>query len=62
MSFTAYFQADGEYRYTIATAKMKHTAEFAAENFIRRMSHPSVGIWWVWVDETEDPDDVAKRG
>lgn len=61
MSFTAYFQANEELRYTIGTAKMRHTAEFACENLIKRMTHPEVGIWWVWVEETDDPDEAAKR-
>ncbi len=52
--FTAYFQADEEHRFTIATCRMKHTAEFEIEKFIARMSNPEVGLWWCWVEPTEE--------
>jgi hypothetical protein len=54
MSWTAFFQADGEHRYTIAVRRLKHTAEFEAEKFKDRMTNPEVGVWWVWVEETDE--------
>lgn len=54
MSWTAYFQANGEHRHTIAVRRFKHTAEFNAEEFVARMTNPEVGLWWVWVEETEE--------
>jgi hypothetical protein len=48
--WTAYFQADGEHRHTIATCRFKHTADYEAEKFKQRMTNP-VGVWWVWVEE-----------
>ena len=50
MSWTAYFQADGEHRHTIAVRRFKHTAVFEAEKFIQRMTNPKSGLWWVWVE------------
>jgi len=48
--WVAYFQADGEHRYTIAECRLKHTAVFEAEKFVARMTNPEVGVWWVWVE------------
>lgn len=53
MSHAAYFQADGEMRYTIAVTKFRHTAEFERDEFIKRMTHPEVGVWWTWIEETD---------
>lgn len=49
--WAAFFQADGEHRHTITTCRYQHTAEYEAEKFISRMTNP-VGVWWVWVEET----------
>ena len=50
--WVAYFQADGEQRYTIETSKFKGAVEQAEKDFVARMSHPEVGKWWTWVEET----------
>jgi len=52
--WAAYYQADGEMRHTIAVCKIKHTAEYEAELFIGRMTHPEVGTWWVYVEEVDE--------
>ena len=52
MIWTAYFQENGSMRHTIASRKFKHSAEFDAEEFKKRMTHPEVGLWWIWVEET----------
>jgi hypothetical protein len=49
--WTAFFQADGELRHTIKTTKYEHTAQFEADEFVKRMSNPEVGLWWVWLEE-----------
>lgn len=56
MSWTAFFQADGELRHTIAVAKFEHTVQHKLDEFVNRMSHPEVGLWWVWTEETGDDD------
>ena len=48
----AYFQTDGEMRHEIARTKYEHTAQFEADEFVKRMSNPEVGLYWVWVEET----------
>ena len=58
--WSAYFQADGEHRYTIAVCRFKHTAEFEAEKFTARMTNPEVGVWWVWV-EGDSHEDITSR-
>ena len=60
MSWTAYFQVDGELRWTIATRKFQHTAEHERDLFVKRMTHPTVGVWFTWVEETNEPDTEAK--
>ena len=40
--WTAYWQADGDMRYEIATANRLHTAEFERDEFVKRMTHPEV--------------------
>lgn len=52
MNWAAYFQADGEHRHTITVRRFKHSAEFEVEQFVKRMTNPEVGLWWVWVEET----------
>ena len=54
MSFTAYFQADDELRHTIATCHFEHTAEFERDEFIKRMTHPHIGIWFTWIERRDD--------
>ena len=56
--WTAYYQADGEHRHTIAVRRLKHTAVFEAEKFIARMTNPDVGVWWVWL-EGDTNEDIA---
>lgn len=53
MSWTAYFQSDGDLRYEIAVTKFRHTAEFERDEFVKRMSHPEAGVWFTWVEETD---------
>ena len=53
MTFTAFYQVDGEHRYVIATTRFKHTAEFEVEKFISRMTNPEVGVWFTWVEEDQ---------
>jgi hypothetical protein len=52
--WTAYFQADGELRHTIAVAKFSWTAEQKAKEFQDRMTHPEVGLWWIWVEGDDE--------
>jgi len=54
--WAAYFQENGAMRHTIAVAKFEHTVQYKLDEFVKRMSHPSVGIWWVWIEESEDDD------
>jgi hypothetical protein len=60
--WTAYFQADGEMRWTIASCRFKHKAEYERDKFIERMTNPEVGTWFTWVEETPLPDETAKAG
>jgi hypothetical protein len=53
--WTAYFQVDGEQRYEVSTRKFRHTVELELEKFLKRITHPEVGVWWVWVEETDAP-------
>ena len=48
--WAAYFQENGAMRHTIAVAKFEHTVQYKLDEFVKRMSHPSVGIWWVWIE------------
>jgi hypothetical protein len=48
--WTAYWQADGDMRYEIATTTFKHTAEFERDEFIKRMTHPECGVWFTWLE------------
>jgi hypothetical protein len=50
--WVAYFQENGAMRHTIARTKYEHTAQFEADEFVKRMSNPEVGLWWVWLEET----------
>jgi len=50
--WVAFFQFDGDMRYTIAVTKFQHTAEFERDEFVKRMTHPEIGIWFTWVEET----------
>ena len=47
----AYYQADGEMRHEVAKTKMKHTAEYALEKFVQRMTNPEAQLFWVYVEE-----------
>lgn len=62
--WAAYYQEDGALRHTIAVKKLCHQAEWAANEFIDRMTYPGVGLWWVWVEatdaaETNEENDVT---
>jgi hypothetical protein len=46
----AYWQCDGDLQYEIATANRKHTAEFERDEFVKRMTHPEVGVWFTWLE------------
>lgn len=59
--WAAYFQADDEHRHTIAVRKYRHTAEFDCQEFVDRMSNPEAGVWFVWVEETDERE-IAKDG
>jgi hypothetical protein len=59
--WAAYFQADDEIRFTIATKRHRHTAEFEMEKFIQRMTNPEVGVWFCWVEETECPTESMEE-
>jgi hypothetical protein len=64
MSWTAYYQADGEMRHTITTTKFKWTAEHEAEEFRKRMTNPDAQLHWIWVegdDETTDEENNEKH-
>jgi hypothetical protein len=49
--WVAYFQENGAMRHEIARTKYEHTAQFEADEFVKRMSNPEVGLWWVWLEE-----------
>lgn len=51
--WAAYFQEVEGHRWTIAVKKLRHQAEYEIEKFVARMTHPEVGIWWTWVEETD---------
>jgi hypothetical protein len=53
LMWLAYFQANGELRYEILRTTNEVLARAAADAFVKRMSHPSVGLWWVWVEFQE---------
>lgn len=54
MMWAAYYQADGEMRFTIAIKKFQGAAEQEKDAFVARMSHPEVGRWWAWVEKIEE--------
>lgn len=56
MMWAAYYQCDGEMRYTIAVCKLEHRAAFEADKFVNRLrSHGEpVEVCWVWVEETDE--------
>lgn len=54
--WAAYFQADGDHRHTITVCRFEHTATHLAAEFIKRMTNPEVGLWWVWVEEIKGPE------
>jgi hypothetical protein len=51
--WVAYFQEDGAMRHEIARTKYEHTAQFEADEFVKRMSNPEVGLWWVWIESDD---------
>jgi threonine/homoserine/homoserine lactone efflux protein len=51
LMWIAYYQADGEMRHEVAKTKMKHTAEYALEKFVQRMTNPEAQLFWVYVEE-----------
>jgi hypothetical protein len=55
--FAAYFLADGDARHTISVRRFQHTAEYDIDQFVKRMTHPEVGVWWVWVEEVEETNE-----
>ena len=56
--WVAFFQCDGDMRYTIAVTKFKHTAEFERDEFVKRMTHPEVGVWFTWLEETDGEEEA----
>lgn len=58
MSWVAYYQADGEMRYTIAIKRHEHQAEYEREKFVARMTHPDAVLWWAWIEEITDDGTV----
>jgi hypothetical protein len=56
--WTAYYQCDGEIRHTIATTKFMYTADHALDKFVARIPRPFVQLWWGWVEETAEEQDV----
>jgi hypothetical protein len=50
----ATFWVDGEMPFIIGKRKLRHQAEFIAEQFVSRMTHPEVGIWWIEYSEGDD--------
>jgi len=54
--WAAYFQEVEGQRWTIAIKKLRHQAEYECEKFVARMTHPEVGIWWVYVEEVTDDE------
>ena len=52
--WVAYFQADGDVRHTIAVTKYEHQAELKRVEFVARIPHPEVGVWFTWVEETDE--------
>lgn len=56
MAWAAYFQADGDMRHTIAVKRFEHTAAFERDEFVKRMTHPEVGVWFTWLEEVADEE------
>lgn len=54
MNWAAYFQIDGEFRHTIGIFRLQHRAELEIERFIARITHPRVGVWFTWSEETNE--------
>lgn len=53
MNWTANYQADGDGLYVIGEYKYRHMAEQALRNFVARIPHPEVQIWWAWIEGPE---------
>jgi hypothetical protein len=54
--WTATFWVDGEMPHIIGERKLRHQAEFIAEQFVSRMTHPEIGVWWIEITEGESWD------
>lgn len=52
--WAAYYQFDGDIRFTVATKKFRGAVEQILVDFVARMTHPEVGLWWVWIEEVAD--------
>lgn len=59
LMWAAYFQVDGDQRHTIAVSKYRGVVDQAIEDFKTRMSHPEVGVWFTWVEETNDDSSAS---
>lgn len=54
MSWTAWYQADGELRHTITVTKFKWTAEHELEEFLKRMTNPEAQVFWTGVEGSDE--------
>lgn len=54
MTWTAFYQADGEMRHEIAVCKARYRAEFERDKFVGRINETKPQIFWVWIEETEE--------
>ena len=53
MTWSAHFYVDGETPFEICSGVHRERAEFEADKFVARMTHPEVGVWWIEITEGE---------
>jgi hypothetical protein len=63
MTWTAFYQADGEMRHEIATTNFEWSAEHQREKFVAKMTNPGAQIFWTWVEPTaiKNLDDLGQE-
>ena len=63
MTWTAFYQADGEMRHEIATTTFEWSAEHQREKFVAKMTNPGAQVFWTWVEPTaiKDLDDLGEE-
>lgn len=54
--WNAFYRADGEMQHQVTDEPVKyaHMAEQKLRDFLARIPHPDVQIWWAWIENEDE--------